>query len=67
MCTAHKRTTQEVAIVLKTYSFGCKEVVDDVKDSEHFNNDCPIAERVANGSQPWCKLWKENGVNYKMS
>ena len=38
---------------------GCEKVTYDVEDSEHFYNNCPVAERVANSSEPWCNLERE--------
>ena len=40
------------------YAIGCENVMYDVEDTEHFYDDCPIAERVANGSEPWYNLVK---------
>ena len=42
------------------YTIGRENVVYDVEDTEHFYDDCPIAEKVANGSEPWYNLEKRD-------
>lgn len=38
------------------YSFCCKHVANDIEHSEHFNNDCSIAQWNPNWSEPQVKL-----------